>query len=139
MLHHWVAVQLLSWTHALPHAPVASQRPRRRASRRSTCSSRSSLRATPHEVHAPPLPGQYGAEAGQVAVAAVPLSPLHATHVSETASQSGVAPEQLAALVAVHCSQSPLPPLAVVSHSPLRQTPLDTDASADEHRPTPFG
>jgi len=137
VLHHWAEVQLLSSTQAFPHAPLASQTV-------PACVAPEALHvvvppAVPHVAHAPPAPGQYGANAGQGALVVVPLSPLQATQVSVTASQIGVAALQVLALLVVHCWQRPLPPFSAVSQTPLRHTPLEPEAFAVLHGPEPFG
>jgi len=76
--------------------------------------------------------------AGQVAEVDVPLSPLHATHEKEVASQSGVPLPQFEVLLAKHSRQRPVPPPAASSQRPLRHVPLVPAAVAWTQAPSPF-
>ncbi len=119
--HHCVAaLQLASSTQALPHAPEGSQMAP--AWTAPAAAHVVTPPAAPQVAQALPPPGQYGADAGQAAVAAVPSSPLQALHVSDDESQIGVAPVQPEGSAGVHCAHSPAPALPEGLHTPLRQT-----------------
>jgi len=86
-------------------------------------------------VHVPhaPVVVQYGAVVpGHAAVAVVPSSPLHATHVFDVASHTGEAPEHV--LLVLHATHRPLFAPAV-AQMPDRHTVV---AVPVVHAPSPF-
>ncbi len=82
--------------------------------------------------HDPSVVLQNGAAPGQAAVARLPAFPLHATHVFDRASHSGVVPAHWVSLV--H-STHVLPRTPVAAHTPTRQVALVPHGPSPRARP----